>query len=79
MTLFSIKSNHPGLLSEKAASKINETMLRLGTVFFYIALICILLIFSLEMHQPHFFQTDYKYSLILIPIPKMRNLLFINK
>lgn len=30
MTLFSIKSNHPGLLSEKAASKINETMLRLG-------------------------------------------------
>uniref|UniRef100_A0A8C6MCQ2 Protein smoothened n=2 Tax=Nothobranchius TaxID=28779 RepID=A0A8C6MCQ2_NOTFU len=29
-TLFSIKSNHPGLLSEKAASKINETMLRLG-------------------------------------------------
>ncbi|NXD31549.1 SMO protein, partial [Spelaeornis formosus] len=29
MTLFSIKSNHPGLLSEKAASKINETMLRL--------------------------------------------------
>lgn len=31
MTLFSIKSNHPGLLSEKAASKINETMLRLGT------------------------------------------------
>lgn len=36
MTLFSIKSNHPGLLSEKAASKINETMLRLGeggTVF----------------------------------------------
>lgn len=32
MTLFSIKSNHPGLLSEKAASKINETMLRLGTL-----------------------------------------------
>jgi len=31
MTLFSIKSNHPGLLSEKAASKIKETMLRLGT------------------------------------------------
>ncbi|MFT7805528.1 smoothened homolog [Arapaima gigas] len=30
MTLFSIKSKHPGLLSEKAASKINETMLRLG-------------------------------------------------
>ncbi|MGH0127857.1 UNVERIFIED_CONTAM: hypothetical protein FKN15_032526 [Acipenser sinensis] len=30
MTLFSIKSNHPGLLSEKAASKINETMLRLA-------------------------------------------------
>ena len=29
--MFSIKSNHPGLLSEKAASKINETMLRLGT------------------------------------------------
>lgn len=28
--MFSIKSNHPGLLSEKAASKINETMLRLG-------------------------------------------------
>lgn len=33
MTLFSIKSNHPGLLSEKAASKINETMLRLGEGF----------------------------------------------
>lgn len=33
MTLFSIKSNHPGLLSEKAASKINETMLRLGMSF----------------------------------------------
>lgn len=33
MTLFSIKSNHPGLLSEKAASKINETMLRLGLSF----------------------------------------------
>uniref|UniRef100_A0A8C6S8Q3 Smoothened, frizzled class receptor n=1 Tax=Neogobius melanostomus TaxID=47308 RepID=A0A8C6S8Q3_9GOBI len=28
MTLFCIKSNHPGLLSEKAASKINEMMLR---------------------------------------------------
>uniref|UniRef100_A0A8C3RCQ7 Protein smoothened n=1 Tax=Cyanoderma ruficeps TaxID=181631 RepID=A0A8C3RCQ7_9PASS len=36
MTLFSIKSNHPGLLSEKAASKINETMLRLG-IFGFLA------------------------------------------
>uniref|UniRef100_A0A3Q3JLR1 Smoothened, frizzled class receptor n=1 Tax=Monopterus albus TaxID=43700 RepID=A0A3Q3JLR1_MONAL len=36
MTLFSIKSNHPGLLSEKAASKINETMLRLGIFCTYI-------------------------------------------
>lgn len=39
MTLFSIKSNHPGLLSEKAASKINETMLRLGELCFSFFLI----------------------------------------
>lgn len=38
MTLFSIKSNHPGLLSEKAASKINETMLRLGMLCFIYSL-----------------------------------------
>lgn len=39
MTLFSIKSNHPGLLSEKAASKINETMLRLGMCYYLLIVI----------------------------------------
>lgn len=42
MTLFSIKSNHPGLLSEKAASKINETMLRLGKFKFPLESLCML-------------------------------------
>lgn len=42
MTLFSIKSNHPGLLSEKAASKINETMLRLGKFGFPLEILCTL-------------------------------------
>ncbi len=40
MTLFSIKNNHPGLLSEKAASKINETMLRLGKFRIPIYIVC---------------------------------------
>ncbi|KAG8524501.1 Smoothened-like protein [Galemys pyrenaicus] len=60
MTLFSIKSNHPGLLSEKAASKINETMLRLG-IFGFLAFGFVLITFSCHFYD-FFNQAEWERS-----------------
>ncbi|PIO29611.1 hypothetical protein AB205_0040210, partial [Aquarana catesbeiana] len=60
MTLFSIKSNHPGLLSEKAASKINETMLRLG-IFGFLAFGFVLLTFTCHFYD-FFNQAEWERS-----------------
>ncbi|XP_068128728.1 protein smoothened [Hyperolius riggenbachi] len=60
MTLFSIKSNHPGLLSEKAASKINETMLRLG-IFGVLAFGFVLLTFTCHFYD-FFHQAEWERS-----------------
>ncbi|XP_051031778.1 smoothened homolog [Phodopus roborovskii] len=60
MTLFSIKSNHPGLLSEKAASKINETMLRLG-IFGFLAFGFVLITFSCHFYE-FFNQAEWERS-----------------
>ncbi|XP_053319493.1 smoothened homolog [Spea bombifrons] len=60
MTLFSIKSNHPGLLSEKAASKINETMLRLG-IFGFLAFGCVLITFTCHFYD-FFNQAEWERS-----------------
>ncbi|XP_063304391.1 protein smoothened [Pelobates fuscus] len=60
MTLFSIKSNHPGLLSEKAASKINETMLRLG-IFGFLAFGFVLITFTCHFYD-FFNQAEWERS-----------------
>uniref|UniRef100_A0A8C7JX71 Protein smoothened n=1 Tax=Oncorhynchus kisutch TaxID=8019 RepID=A0A8C7JX71_ONCKI len=60
MTLFSIKSNHPGLLSEKAASKINETMLRLG-IFGFLAFGFVLITFGCHFYD-FFNQAEWEKS-----------------
>ncbi|XP_062929065.1 protein smoothened [Mobula hypostoma] len=60
MTLFSIKSNHPGLLSEKAASKINETMLRLG-IFGFLAFGFVFITFGCHFYD-FFNQADWERS-----------------
>ncbi|CAM5083877.1 unnamed protein product [Natator depressus] len=60
MTLFSIKSNHPGLLSEKAASKINETMLRLG-IFGFLAFGFVLITFACHFYD-FFNQAEWERS-----------------
>ncbi|XP_060885580.1 protein smoothened [Labrus mixtus] len=60
MTLFSIKSNHPGLLSEKAASKINETMLRLG-IFGFLAFGFVLITFGCHFYD-FFNQAEWERS-----------------
>ncbi|XP_069485680.1 protein smoothened [Ambystoma mexicanum] len=60
MTLFSIKSNHPGLLSEKAASKINETMVRLG-IFGFLAFGFVLITFSCHFYD-FFHQAEWERS-----------------
>ncbi|XP_073508628.1 protein smoothened [Phyllobates terribilis] len=60
MTLFSIKSKHPGLLSEKAASKINETMLRLG-IFGFLAFGFVLITFSCHFYD-FFNQAEWERS-----------------
>ncbi|EMP26347.1 Smoothened like protein [Chelonia mydas] len=60
MTLFSIKSNHPGLLSEKAASKINETMLRLG-IFGFLAFGFVLITFACPFYD-FFNQAEWERS-----------------
>ncbi|XP_018421483.1 PREDICTED: smoothened homolog [Nanorana parkeri] len=60
MTLLSIKSNHPGLLSEKAASKINETMLRLG-IFGFLAFGFVLITFSCHFYD-FFNQAEWERS-----------------
>ncbi|XP_037099547.1 smoothened homolog [Syngnathus acus] len=60
MTLFSIKSNHPGLLSEKAASKINETMLRLG-IFGFLAFGFVFITFGCHFYD-FFNQAEWERS-----------------
>ncbi|XP_061570471.1 protein smoothened [Cololabis saira] len=60
MTLFSIKSNHPGLLSEKAASKINETMLRLG-IFGFLAFGFVFITFGCHFYD-FFNQAEWEKS-----------------
>ncbi|MEE6515913.1 hypothetical protein FKM82_025050 [Ascaphus truei] len=60
MTLFSIKSKHPGLLSEKAASKINETMLRLG-IFGFLAFGFVLITFGCHFYD-FFNQAEWERS-----------------
>ncbi|XP_075886338.1 protein smoothened [Nelusetta ayraudi] len=60
MTLFSIKSNHPGLLSEKAASKINETMLRLG-IFGFLAFGFVSITFACHFYD-FFSQAEWERS-----------------
>ncbi|XP_046878942.1 smoothened homolog [Hypomesus transpacificus] len=60
MTLFSIKSNHPGLLSEKAASKINETMLRLG-IFGFLAFGFVFITFGCHFYD-FFSQAEWERS-----------------
>lgn len=60
MTLFSIKSKHPGLLSEKAASKINETMLRLG-IFGFLAFGFVFITFGCHFYD-FFNQADWERS-----------------
>ncbi|XP_054656035.1 smoothened homolog [Dunckerocampus dactyliophorus] len=60
MTLFSIKSNHPGLLSEKAASKINETMLRLG-IFGFLAFGFVFITFGCHFYD-FFNQEEWERS-----------------
>lgn len=60
MTLFSIKSNHPGLLSEKAASKINETMVRLG-IFGFLAFGFVLITFGCHFYD-FFNQAEWERS-----------------
>ncbi|XP_072858536.2 protein smoothened [Pogona vitticeps] len=60
MTLFSIKSNHPGLLSEKAASKINETMLRLG-IFGFLAFGFVFITFGCHFYD-FFHQEEWERS-----------------
>uniref|UniRef100_A0A3Q3JMI7 Protein smoothened n=1 Tax=Monopterus albus TaxID=43700 RepID=A0A3Q3JMI7_MONAL len=59
MTLFSIKSNHPGLLSEKAASKINETMLRL--IFGFLAFGFVFITFGCHFYD-FFNQAEWERS-----------------
>uniref|UniRef100_A0A1A8IIL5 Protein smoothened n=1 Tax=Nothobranchius kuhntae TaxID=321403 RepID=A0A1A8IIL5_NOTKU len=59
-TLFSIKSNHPGLLSEKAASKINETMLRLG-IFGFLAFGFVFITFGCHFYD-FFNQAEWEKS-----------------
>ncbi|XP_009994652.1 PREDICTED: LOW QUALITY PROTEIN: smoothened homolog [Chaetura pelagica] len=58
--LFSIKSNHPGLLSEKAASKINETMLRLG-IFGFLAFGFVFITFGCHFYD-FFNQAEWERS-----------------
>ncbi|NWU98124.1 SMO protein, partial [Upupa epops] len=60
LTLFSIKSNHPGLLSEKAASKINETMLRLG-IFGFLAFGFVFITFGCHFYD-FFNQAEWERS-----------------
>ncbi|XP_066525478.1 protein smoothened [Hoplias malabaricus] len=60
MTLFSIKSKHPGLLSEKAASKINETMLRLG-IFGFLAFGFVFITFGCHFYD-FFNQAEWERS-----------------
>ncbi|KAK0148086.1 Smoothened [Merluccius polli] len=60
MTLFSIKSSHPGLLSEKAASKINETMLRLG-IFGFLAFGFVFITFGCHFYD-FFNQAEWERS-----------------
>nr|XP_006633522.1 PREDICTED: smoothened homolog [Lepisosteus oculatus] len=60
MTLFSIKSNHPGLLSEKAASKINETMVRLG-IFGFLAFGFVFITFGCHFYD-FFNQEEWERS-----------------
>ncbi|XP_037315713.2 protein smoothened [Pungitius pungitius] len=60
MTLFSIKSNHPGLLSEKAASKIKETMLRLG-IFGFLAFGFVFITFGCHFYD-FFNQAEWERS-----------------
>lgn len=60
VTLFSIKSNHPGLLSEKAASKINETMLRLG-IFGFLAFGFVFITFGCHFYD-FFNQAEWERS-----------------
>uniref|UniRef100_A0A8C9SM83 Protein smoothened n=1 Tax=Scleropages formosus TaxID=113540 RepID=A0A8C9SM83_SCLFO len=60
MTLFSIKSKHPGLLSEKAASKINETMLRLG-IFGFLAFGFVFITFGCHFYD-FFNQEEWERS-----------------
>ncbi|MBN3298400.1 SMO protein, partial [Amia calva] len=60
MTLFSIKSNHPGLLSEKAASKINETMVRLG-IFGFLAFGFVFITFGCHFYD-FFNQAEWERS-----------------
>nr|XP_060632351.1 protein smoothened [Anolis sagrei ordinatus] len=60
MTLFSIKNNHPGLLSEKAASKINETMLRLG-IFGFLAFGFVFITFGCHFYD-FFNQAEWERS-----------------
>ncbi|XP_028667262.2 smoothened homolog [Erpetoichthys calabaricus] len=60
MTLFSIKSNHPGLLSEKAASKITETMVRLG-VFGFLAFGFVFITFGCHFYD-FFNQAEWERS-----------------